>query len=73
MKAPALPCTAGCEEHKDGQPTHIGKHEFAVLTKTTEHGWGWVWKCACGGVGRWQYQSGSVSYHQWLKHVEKRG
>jgi hypothetical protein len=75
MNQPVRACT--CHEHRNGAPTVDGSHEF-TLDEENHGSFGTCWRprCLCGYRGHWQYQSGSVAYHSWLRHVasaKKRG
>lgn len=64
-----------CDEHRDGASKFIGKHEYRVMTSEAPAavggGTAWRWVCSCSpkAIGRWNYQSDSVAYHAWLRHV----
>lgn len=62
-----------CREHESEAPTTVRGVSFGLFANH-EHAfmpW-WRWRCSCGSAGQWQCQSQAVSYHQWLKHVERR-
>lgn len=62
------PCS--CTEHIIQAPTELG-HGHVYHCQQRPDCW-WIWVCECGASGRWQGQSPSVSYHQWLRHAERR-
>ena len=68
------PCT--CWEHRAGAPREIGDHRYRLELDDSHQANGigrWRATCSCGR-GRptqWTYQSDSVAYHAWRKHVEK--
>lgn len=66
-----------CRKHAKSASTTIGEHTFYRYTKKENAAgltfYKWMWSCSCGAVGKWQYQSDSVTYHQWLDHVKRRG
>lgn len=66
------PCSV-CPGHRDGAPTVIGEHEFALdaddaVDSLNEVFEVWRWLCACRARGRWQSQSDNAAYHGWLRH-----
>jgi hypothetical protein len=69
------PCT--CAEHKDGAPREVNGHRFDRAAEAVD--WQdlfmerWRYVCSCGSCGRWTYQSPSVPYHAWRKHVARAG
>lgn len=55
-------------------PTEAGEHRYQLdadyvdeWTETSDERWRWL--CACGGRGRWTFQSPNVPYHAWRKHA----
>jgi hypothetical protein len=69
-RRPPQVCT--CPEHEGGAQTVYGTHEFKREERETELGRCWRAVCSCGGYRSvWQYQSESVAYHAWLRHIAK--
>lgn len=61
------PCS--CHEHIDSCPTNIGSHYFTRIERPDGY---WAWVCRpCKAHGQYQGQSPSVSYHGWLRHIER--
>lgn len=65
-----MPCT--CEAHKNGAEIKIQGHQYRFEEAEGAQRWPmWRYRCSCGKTGIYQYQSDSVSYHQWLGHVHR--
>lgn len=60
------PCS--CHEHRESAPVVLKGHSFDRVARADDY---WSWVCSCGAFGRWQGQSPSVSYHSWLRHIER--
>lgn len=64
--------TCRCWKHPTGGPVELYGHRFSWESGTGPLGQGFRWRCSCGGVGAWQYQSEFAAYHSWTGHVGRR-
>lgn len=62
--------TCRCLEHPDGGPVTYREHTYRLEEDENRLGLRWRAQCSCERFrGHWQYQSDSVAYHSWLRHV----
>ena len=61
-----------CLAHREGATKKIDHHVYRLEEEeiSRTEGLRWRWRCSCKPrAGRWTYQSNSVAYHRWLRHV----